>query len=334
MYLNELVHERAEQEVRLETMALDLEAAKQQITTLEMENQRLREQLGLDTTTRPIRSRRVRQEPDVAPAIDSEPEIKAPKKNGGPSPDDVAEIPDLEIAPLEEDASPPALDARPASLKRRDAPDSDGSFLPQQTAPGEQELPEPDDENALTSAESQVDDAQQAVSLTIDKTQTRGEDLDGHPGDEGILVVLQTRDSRGVYIPQNGSVVIEVVDAPNANKSDPTAQVAEWRFSPDEVRRATRNSSLGRGVYLSVDWDEHRPANERLLVIARWKLPSGEELTAEQIVRVNNRKSPIAWDSRLKRTDSSSARTSEAPESIATRPLNRSESGSWAPSRR
>lgn len=336
MYLNQLVHERAEQEVKIETMSLDLEAAQNTIMTLESENQKLREQAGLDTEIRPLRNRQVRQAPESRPAIDD-----AQKKKTRPS-DDQSGVPDLEITPLEEDASPPALDAKNAPAKRGDEvespPDETSveSFLPNKAArandpPSEdaspEELPNPRTDTAENAAE---DSLSQAISLTIDRSLTRGEDLDGQPGDEGVLIVLQPRDAAGKYLPQTGSVVIEVVDSPTATKEDSAAQVAEWKFSQDEVRRATRNSSLGRGAYLSVDWDEHLPTHEKLLLIAKWKSPSGEVLTAEHVVRVNLQKGSTAWDSRLQQAEG----LDQPSESVATRPSGPGATKSWAPARR
>jgi hypothetical protein len=358
MYLNQLVHERAEQEVKLETMSLDLEAAQNTIMTLEMENQKLRENAGLDTDSKPIRSRRIRQEPESTPAIDDVPKTKT--KEESPELEEVTSAPDLEIEPIDESESSPPVNAQSASLKRADddeaAPDSDevsgDAFLPTKTKPAEsskdnrmkvedekanevgeiEELPDP--KSGGSAKVNNSGGSTRAVAVSIDRNQTRGEDLDGQPGDEGILVVLVPRDAAGAYVPHNGSVIIEVIDSPNASKSDSSAQVAEWKFSPEEVRRAMRNSSLGKGAYLSVDWDEHRPAHEKLLLVARWKSPTGEELKAEHVIRVNLQKSTHAWDSRLRGGDEADVQTP----SIATRPLDRrldaTESKSWSPSRR
>lgn len=347
MYLNQLVHEKAEQEVKIESMSIDLQSAQEKIMSLELENQRLREANG-EVDPKPVKSRRIRQEPESVPAIDNRPKNSKPEKEKSPT-DDLTGAPDLEISPIEEDASPPALDAKQAALKRADESDAppdaanaegDGAeaFLPAK-APrpvpetNEGELPDPKSSGAESSEPSSPDasDSSSAVALAIDKSQTRGEDLDGQPGDEGVLVVLQPRDAAGKYVPQVGTVVIEVVDSPNATKNDSNAQVAEWKFTQEEVRRATRNSTLGRGAYLSVDWDEHRPTHERLLIVARWKSPTGEELTTEQVVRVNLSKSTHAWDSRLNKA----GEREESVPSVATRPSgSSSESKSWAPTRR
>ncbi len=348
MYLNQLVHEKAEQEVKIESMSIDLQSAEHKIMTLEMENQRLREAVGGEAESKPIKNRRVRQEPESVPAIDNQPKSNKSKKEESPT-DDLTSAPDLEIGPLEDEASPPAVDAKQAALKRVDenesAPDtaeSDGkgaeAFLPMKTtkpAPdsSEDELPDPkaSGANSPEPLTPESNDSSTAVVLAIDKSQTRGEDLDGQPGDEGVLVVLQPRDADGKYVPHTGTVIIEVVDSPTASKADSSAQVAEWKFSQEEVRRATRNSTLGRGAYLSVDWDEHRPTHEKLLIVARWKSPSGEELSTEQVVRVNLSKSTHAWDSRLNKAGDSNRPTP----SVATRPTGASsDSKSWAPTRR
>lgn len=354
MYLDRLVHERAEQEVKIETMSLDLEAAQNTIMTLEEENQRLRE-AGGELDAKPLKKRRVSSEPEAVPAIDKEPASGKPKEEASPT-DELTSapdsIPDLDIGSIEDGPSSPAVDAKQASLKRPDegesapeaAPDGGGeAFLPTKLgAPkeksdgaksNEEELPSPPSE--ASEPQTSKTAASSAASVVIDKTQTHGEDLDGKPGDEGVLVVLQPRDGSGKYIPEAASVLIELVDSPGASKSDPNAQVAEWKFTQEEVRRAMRNSTLGRGAYLQVDWDEHVPSHSKLLIIAHWKLPSGEVRTAQHVVKVNLSKGSQAWDSRI---DSPIA-SDEPAASVATRPSTGAESTSangksWAPSRR
>lgn len=341
MYLDRLVHERAEQEVKIETMSLDLEAAHNTITTLEMENQRLREASG-ELESKPLKRRRVSAEPEAVPAIDPETNPGAEKSESKPS-DDLSSapdsVPDLNIAEIEDDSLPPPKDADAAGDVTTDsAPDDGGAaFLPRnvgRVSEGASEEPpstsaSDEERTASTSNVSGV-----AVSLAFDKTKTRGEDLDGKPGDEGVLVVLQPRDRDGNYVTEVGPVVIEVVDSPSAKKSDSQAQVAEWKFSKEEVRRAMRNSALGRGAFLQVDWDEHIPANSKLLVIARWTTPKGEELTAQQVVKVN-----LSRGARAENTDLESTFAADQPEaSLATRPSTSTSSSStnraWTPTRR
>lgn len=350
MYLDRLVDERAQQEVKIENMSLDLEAAQNTIMTLEAENQRLREASG-ELEAKPLKRRRVSTEPEDVPAIDAEPKADSRKSEASPKEDLTSapdSVPDLNIAEIEDEASPSAVDAKPASLKRSDepesapdaAPDDGGSaFMPKDAgaafkAASDEELPEPpaDMEGAPTASS----DTSNAVSaIAIDKTQTRGEDLDGKPGDEGVLVVLQPRDSTGKYVTQVGSVVIELIDSPTVTKSDTNAQVAEWKFTQEEVRRAMRNSTLGRGAYLQVDWDEHIPANSKLLIIAHWTTPSGEELSAQQVVKVNLARGARAWDPR----PNGSPENEQPAASVATRPSSSASSTStsdkaWAPTRR
>lgn len=347
MYLDRLVHERAEQEVKLETMALDLEAAHNTITTLEMENQRLREASG-ELDAKPVKRRRVSDEPDATPLIDKEPSSQKPRNGAAPT-DEVTSapdsIPELDIVPMDEDASPSGINAKHASLKRPEekeaAPDvfseGDGnSFMPSkggasQAEPSEEELPPPDETDKP--AESAAAPIGAAMSIVFDKTQTRGVDLDGRPGDEGVLVVLQPRDGAGRYLAEPASVLIEVVDSPTASKADSSAQVAEWKFTREEVRRAMRNSTLGRGAFLQVDWDEHLPSHSKLLIIAHWKSPSGEELTTEHVVKVNLSRGAQARNSRL----NGPSESDEPAVSVATRPSSRDASTSnksWTPSRR
>ncbi len=124
--------------------------------------------------------------------------------------------------------------------------------------------------------------ADQVNQIAINPRLTGGNNADGAPGDEGLMVVFEPRDAKNrlVNIPGTVSLIVE----------DPAAAapgVARWNFTTDEVAARFRNSVLGRGFQFELPWPNQPPANKKLHLRVIYRLASGRSFTADHRFEVD-----------------------------------------------
>ena len=52
----------------------------------------------------------------------------------------------------------------------------------------------------------------EVASISINPSATRGEDLDGIPGDEGVVLLVQPRSDSGNVIQTTGDLTVSIID--------------------------------------------------------------------------------------------------------------------------
>jgi hypothetical protein len=113
---------------------------------------------------------------------------------------------------------------------------------------------------------------------------TGGVDLNGRPGDEGLMLVVEPRNADGQYVPLPGEVSIVVLDR---SKTGQDARVARWDYESVETSRFLRKTLFGRGIHLELPWPNQPPESERLEVHVRYTTVDGRKLEAEREVQVD-----------------------------------------------
>lgn len=158
-------------------------------------------------------------------------------------------------------------------------------------APPTIELPEnPDNSIPVppapdTSTGTQTDaPASPVAQIVLDARLTGGRNVDGRPGDEGVLVAFQPQDTHGKLVQTPGDVSVVILDPA---KQGAEARVARWDFSSDEVSRRFRKSLLGRNLQFDLPWPSDPPTNSRLHLFVRYVTADGQKLVAERIIDVD-----------------------------------------------
>ena len=183
---------------------------------------------------------------------------KVPAAIRGPS--DAAEIPDskrLPITPLipGELRIPPKADSpAPEPSGATAAPGSEGARI----------VPK--------------GDSSQVAQVSLDARLTGGYEVDGRPGDDGIMVVIEPRDAAGQLLDAAAPVSVVVLDPVLSGK---TARVARWDFTAEETAALFREMAPGGRIHLEMIWPAATPLHETLHVFVRYTTADGRRLEAD-----------------------------------------------------
>lgn len=170
--------------------------------------------------------------------------------------------------------------------------------LPETGPESVQELPEPnrDDGNPqsrlmLNSPESEISSIQSArtnsdiTEVVINRKLTRGHDVDGIPGDEGIDLLVQPRTSDGQIEYRSGELTVSVIDPA---ESPARQRIGLWKFLPSETELFFANDDRGsRGILLHLPWDQSTPIHERLMIHVRFVTADGREFKTSTELQIN-----------------------------------------------
>jgi hypothetical protein len=172
-----------------------------------------------------------------------------------------------------------------------------------------------------------VETTQDEAKKLVITARTTGVNLDGRPGDDGLLVVVEAHDARDRITSNVGAVSIALIDS--ALPSD-SARFARWDFDAGDAAALFRPAveSDGAGLYFEVAWPETPPVHSRLRLFVRMTLPDGRTLQTDREVTVRlasttsqNAPAPFPSDGEVIPA-SQSVRSDGGPPSAADRDLN------------
>ena len=115
----------------------------------------------------------------------------------------------------------------------------------------------------------------------VNRSGTSGQDLDGSHGDEGLNLLLQTKDSKGQIVLQGGELTVSLIDPKQRQR------IGFWRFLAGETELffVDRNQNTD-GILLHLPWDESVPQRARLLVHVQFVTDDGRTLTTSSDVLI------------------------------------------------
>lgn len=113
-----------------------------------------------------------------------------------------------------------------------------------------------------------LEDDRRVKSITLSRA-TRGINLDGKAGDDGVLVVVEARNAKGEVIPTTGEASIVLIDP--AAPGD-AARYARWDFGRDDAAPLYRAATAGGGAgfYFELPWPDAPPTHSRLKLFVRF----------------------------------------------------------------
>lgn len=115
---------------------------------------------------------------------------------------------------------------------------------------------------------------------------TRGVNLDGRPGDDGVLVVVEARNARGEAIPPNAAASLVLIDPAVPGEG---GRYARWDFSADDTAALFReaNGDAAAGSYFELPWPDAPPAHSRLKLFVRLTTSDGKQIQLDRDVTVD-----------------------------------------------
>jgi len=168
----------------------------------------------------------------------------------------------------------PAATARKASSRTADAPRADrGSDGPRPAAE------KSDDPVPLQGVETAP-----IEEILFDRSRIHGLEVDGKPGDDGIVGVIRARTAAGTHVAPAGDLSLMVI-APSPH-GEPK-RLARWDFTAAEL--ASRRSRARGGTRLSVDlpWPAGPPKTGPFKLWARLVTPDGRKLLSRLDMEVD-----------------------------------------------
>ena len=258
-----------------------VEEYQQQLDSCQRENQSLLREHATPASSRSNKSRRQHRDerdalamPEVEVPGESHPAGRAPPYDGAPiiSPPDPA-VPEGEHRDEFDSPTPPNAKL-PSSIT---VPGEDNSELPQFELPAGDDAP--GDEKSAGGAAG----GQKVTQISLNRKLTGGHNVDGQPGDEGLMVVVEPLDASGELIEAPGEVSVVVLDPAQEGEA---ARVARWDFTPEEAAEHIKRTPMGDGLHFDLRWPHGPPANRTLNLYVRFKTLEGKKLQLEKQIEV------------------------------------------------
>ncbi|MBX7167135.1 MAG: hypothetical protein K1X74_12465 [Pirellulales bacterium] len=124
----------------------------------------------------------------------------------------------------------------------------------------------------------------QVHEITLNRQLTGGHNRDGHPGDEGIMVVIEPRNKAGQILEVPGEVSVVLTDP---SRSGPASRVARWDFTMSETADRFRQSIVGKGIHVELPWPAEPPVGRTLNLYVRYQTDDGRKLLAERQIQID-----------------------------------------------
>ena len=117
--------------------------------------------------------------------------------------------------------------------------------------------------------EIKIETASEITEVLINKSVSQGKNTDGHPGDDGVEILIQPKAADGSVVDEAGNLTISLID-PAADQGE--RQIGQWSFLKEEAMLFFAEDEFdNRGILLQLKWDRKIPANKRLTVYVRFE---------------------------------------------------------------
>ena len=134
------------------------------------------------------------------------------------------------------------------------------------------------------------------VELAFHPTLTRAIDVDDHPDDDAVYLVLQPKNERGQVVPEVAELTIIVLDP--AREGD-AAKMGRWQYSASEVQSKFQPIGSEQGIHLQLPWNGPDPTADRVIVFALFKFTDGRQVMGEKEILVSGESShKTVWTAR------------------------------------
>jgi hypothetical protein len=120
--------------------------------------------------------------------------------------------------------------------------------------------------------------------VVINPLLSKGKNIDGRYGDDGITLVIEPRNADDKYVPASAPLTISLIDPEESGEEQ---RIGLWKLTAEEVEpRVYQPSDKSHGIQLTLPWQNHAPRNRKLLVFVRYETPEGEQLETSNEINV------------------------------------------------
>lgn len=301
-YIEILNAEKRDMEDRIYELESELDQANSDLEAARARTPRTRTAPGTRPAPKPAVMPKVMEDSEIMPpAIDhgipDEPKIEIPSVDPEPAPA-APKSPVKKPAPATRTMKPET--ARPEPLKLEPQPmleptpmgeEADEEFQPPKLSPDvppSETLPAPPASKELPFRKKLPADVEaidpQVSRIFINPFHTTGIDLDQHPGDDALRLLIEPRNALGQFIPQAGEVSVVLLDPA---KTGDAARVARWDLDKQRVGEGLLEARPDRGIKLELPWPEKAPDNGKLKLFVRYTGATGETIETSSDVFVS-----------------------------------------------
>ena len=122
-------------------------------------------------------------------------------------------------------------------------------------------------------------------SIAIDRNSSRGEDIDGIPGHEGLSLLIQPLDDYGNIHKIAGKLMVRISESKSENVE---RQIGLWQFTPRETESFfVRDEVPEQGILLHLPWDGLIPTERVLRVFVRYTTRDNRKLDTQFRIQVD-----------------------------------------------
>ncbi len=126
-------------------------------------------------------------------------------------------------------------------------------------------------------------DSSRVASIALDRVLTGGISADERAGDQGLLVVVEPRDSAGRIVEAPADMIVVVLDPELEGEA---MRIGRWEYAAAETANLFRRSPMGSAVHLSLGWPDASPKHKKLHVFVRYVTADGRSLQTDQWVEI------------------------------------------------
>jgi hypothetical protein len=135
---------------------------------------------------------------------------------------------------------------------------------------------------ARSAADGPIDNV--VTQITLNRKLTGGHNVDGHLGDEGVMVVVEPLNAAGDLVEVPGQVSIVVLDPAVEGEA---ARIARWDFTSAEATEHLKRTPLGDGLHFDLRWPHAPPVHRVLNLYVRYTTADGRRLQVEKQIEVD-----------------------------------------------
>ncbi|MCA9055186.1 MAG: hypothetical protein KDA75_15205 [Planctomycetaceae bacterium] len=122
-----------------------------------------------------------------------------------------------------------------------------------------------------------------AEKLAFHQMMTGARDVDGHPGDDALNVVLTPQSNQGETVRLIGELDLEALDL---SRPEGQQRIGQWKFTTAQAAELWHAGFLASGFQMDLPW-ESRPRSSDVLLHARLTTPDGRQLDASHSIHVD-----------------------------------------------
>ncbi len=140
------------------------------------------------------------------------------------------------------------------------------------------------------------------LSDSVKKLRLNAARVSSHPDlatDAQLLVVVEPQSKEGQYVELSAPVSVVLEDVNQGG-----IYHRSWDFNALETGRTLRESPMGQGIHLALDWPDDLPILDDLRVLVSYRRIDGKEVRAEKIIHPKARKTSVAGWVPASRSDS------------------------------